>query len=338
MRYKFALAFAAALAAIDGASPANAQTEPVQIKFAIPTPPQSSVSRGLQPWAEEMAKVTDGQVQVQLFLGPTVATIFNAYDRVINGVVDVAFGNFGPLASQFPKTAVVTLPFESRTGMESTLAFWRLYENGTIADEYTKVKPIALLTFPGVYLHGKKPIRNMDDIKGLKIAAQGKVISRALEKLGATPVATAVAEFYPALQRGTIDYAANAWSALPSFKLDEVTSYHLEVPLGADDVYVVMNKDFYAKLPAKAKAAVDKTTGEVMVRRMIGIIDGANAGARGMVAGKPDHTIAQLAPDEEARWAARVAPVIDEWAAETPDGKRVLEAFRAEVKKIRAGM
>ena len=121
MRYSFALAFAAALAAIDGASPANAQTEPVQIKFAIPTPPQSSVSRGLQPWAEEMAKVTDGPLQVQLFLGPTVATIFNAYDRVINGVVDIAFGNFGPLASQFPKTAVVTLPFESRTGKESTL-------------------------------------------------------------------------------------------------------------------------------------------------------------------------------------------------------------------------
>jgi TRAP-type C4-dicarboxylate transport system substrate-binding protein len=247
----------------------------------------------------------------------------------------MAFGNFGPLASQFPKTAVVTLPFESRTGKESTLAFWRLYANGVIADEYTKVNPTALLTFPGVYLHGKKPIKTLDDIKGLKIAAQGKIISRAVENLGAAPIATAVAEFYSALQRGTIDYVATAWSALPSFKLDEVTSYHLEVPLGTDDVYVVMNKDFYARLPAKAKAAVDRTTGEPMVRHMIGVIDGANAFARNMVSGKPEHTVAQLDPTEEARWKAKVAPVIEEWMRQTPDGTRVLAAFRAEVAKIR---
>jgi TRAP-type C4-dicarboxylate transport system substrate-binding protein len=333
MRHAIAIAGIAAATFTAGSSWAQ---DSVQLKFAIPTPPVSSVSRGLQPWSEEVNKASDGQVQVQLFLGPTVATIFNAYDRVINGVIDMAFGNFGPLASQFPKTAVVTLPFETRTGKESTLAFWRLYENGTIADEYAKVKPTALLTFPGVYLHGKKPIRTMDDMKGLKIAAQGKIVTRAIENLGGTPIATAVAEFYSALQRGTIDYCANAWSALPSFKLDEVTAYHLEVPLGNDDVYVVMNKDFYAKLPARAKAAVDKTTGEPMVRKMIGVIDGANAFARNMVSGKPDHTIAQLAPDEEARWKAKVAPVIDDWVKATPDGARVLAAFRAEVAKIRA--
>jgi len=333
MKSPVALALAAALSV---ASAASAQ-EPIQLKFAIPTPPISSVSKGLQPWAEEVNKASDGTVQVQLFLGPTVATIFNAYDRVLNGVVDMAFGNFGPLASQFPKTAVVTLPFESRTGKESTLGFWRIYANGTIADEYVKVKPIALLTFPGVYLHGKRPIRNLEDLKGMKVAAQGRVITRALENLGASPVALTVADLHQALMRGTIEFAGTAWSAIPSFKLDEVTTYHLEVPLGTDDVYVVMNKDFYARLPDKARAAVDKTTGEVMVRNMIGVIDGATNGARSMVAGLAGHTVAQLAPDEEARWAQKVAPVIEEWTNETPDGKRVLAAFRDEVKKIRAG-
>jgi len=119
MKHVLAFGIAVALAA---SGTARAE-DPVQLKFAIPTPPISSVSKGLQPWAEEVKKESGGDVQVQLFLGPTVATIFNAYDRVIDGVVDVAFGNFGPLASQFPKTAVVTLPFESRTGKESSLAF-----------------------------------------------------------------------------------------------------------------------------------------------------------------------------------------------------------------------
>jgi TRAP-type C4-dicarboxylate transport system substrate-binding protein len=333
MKSRFVVAFALVLAAVQAAS-----AEPVQLKFAIPTPPQSPTSMSLQAWADETSKASNGDLQIQTFLGPTVATIFNAYDRVINGVIDMGFGNFGPLATQFPKSAVVTLPFESRTGRESTLGFWRIYANGTIASEYTKVHPIALVTFPGVGLHGKKPVHNLADLKGLKVAAQGRVVTRAVENLGATPIATAVAEFYTALQRGTIDYVATAWTAIPTFKLQEETSFHLEVPLGTDNVYVVMNKDSFERLPEKLRQHIDANAGVPLQERLIKTIDGSTNGARAMVSGMPNHTIAQLPADEEARWAAKVAPVIDEWAAETPDGKRVLEAFRAEVKKIREGM
>ena len=48
----------AALAAIVAAGPALAD-EPIQLKFAIPTPPQSPTSMGLQQWAEETAKASD---------------------------------------------------------------------------------------------------------------------------------------------------------------------------------------------------------------------------------------------------------------------------------------
>jgi len=335
MRYAIAIAIACVALGI-AVGPAHAD-DPVLIKFAIPTPPQSPTSMGLQGWAEETSKASAGALQIQTFLGPTVATIFNAYDRVLNDVVDIGFGNFGPLATQFPKSAVVTLPFESRTGRESTLGFWRLYANGTIASEYSKVHPIALLTFPGVNLHGKKPVHNLAELKGLKVAAQGRVITKAVENLGATPIATAVAEFYTALQRGTIDYVATAWTALPTFKLHEETSYHLEVPLGTDNVYVVMNKASFDRLPQKLKTLIDEKAGIPLQERMIKVIDGSTNGARTMVRGLPGHTIASLAPEEEQRWAALVAPVIDEWARETPDGVRVLAAFRDEVKKIRAG-
>jgi TRAP-type C4-dicarboxylate transport system substrate-binding protein len=332
---KLAIVFAA-LAAAAG-SPNTAQAQPTQIKFAIPTPPQSSVTRGLTPWAEEVSAASNGTLQIQVFPGPGVATIFNAYDRVKNNVVEMAFGNFGPLASQFPKSAVSTLPFESKNGTEASLGFWRLYANGMVADEYTAVKPIALFTFPGVGLHGKKVIKNLADMKGTKISGQGKTITRALELLGASPIALTVADLYSALSRGTVESVATAWSAIQSFKLDEQTSYHLEVPLGADDVYVVMNKDVYAKLPATAKATLDRMSNEILVKRMITIIDQALLSARNATAAMSGHTIAQLPPDEEARWVAQIKPLIDEWTNETPNGKAVLEAFRAEVRKIRAG-
>ena len=39
---------------------------------------------------------------------------------------------------------------------------------------------------------------------------------------------------------------------------------------------------------------------------------------------------------EEARWQKLVAPVAEQWARDTPNGAKVLEAFRAEVKAFEA--
>jgi copper(I)-binding protein len=49
-----------------------------------------------------------------------------------------------------------------------------------------------------------------------------------------------------------------------------------------------------------------------------------------------NQTITTLSPEEEAHWKARAKPVVDAWAAATPDGAKVLAAYRAEIAKIRA--
>jgi hypothetical protein len=57
-----------------------------------------------------------------------------------------------------------------------------------------------------------------------------------------------------------------------------------------------------------------------------------------MVAGMKDHMIIGLDEAETARWKARMQPVVDEWVRSTPDGTRILAAFREELTKFRAGM
>ena len=42
-------------------------------------------------------------------------------------------------------------------------------------------------------------------------------------------------------------------------------------------------------------------------------------------------------PDKEAMWMARIQPVIAAWEKRTPDGARVLAAFRKEVAAISSG-
>jgi len=332
----FACALAAAVAI---ASVPAARAEGPEIKFAWPTPPFGALyQNGFAKWVEDVNREAAGSAEIKVFPGGVIGNFGNVYDRVLNSVADLGFGIHGPISSQFPKTNIVTLPFETKNGEEAGLAIWRLYEKGLIADEYSKIHLLELNVFPNVMIHTKdKAVRTMEDLKGLKISAEGRFISQTVTRLGATPITGNVAELYQSLQRGTIDGIAIAWIALETFKLYEQTHYHVEAPLANDDGFLFMNKDSYAKLPAKMKAAVDKYSGEALVRRIIKVVADATESSRKITMANANQTMINLEPAEEARWRAAVAPVTEEWVKSVPNGAAILAAYREEVKKIRGG-
>src|SRR6185312_11059356 len=202
-------------------------------------------------------------------------------------------------------------------------ALWRLYETGVIADEFTKVKPLGFIVFPPLVLHAKKPIHVLADMKGLKVSVEGRVLSTLMPRLGAAPISLQPGELYQSLQRGLVDAVAQGWPSVPTFHLDEVTNFHLEVLLGNNTGFVFMNKDSYATLPEKGRAAIDKFAGESYVLRLAKADDAMEARGRDATAAMKGQTIASLATEE--------------WVKATPDGARVLAAFRSEVVAIRAG-
>jgi TRAP-type C4-dicarboxylate transport system substrate-binding protein len=257
----------------------------------------------------------------------------------LSGVADMTWAIVGPISAQFPKTNVATLPYETRTTEEAALALWRIYERGMIADEYAKVKLLSVSIFPNVNLHFKdRQVRTLEDMKGLKISAEGRYIGLSIEQFGAAPVTMPVTNLYQSASRGLLDGIAIAWSAITTFKLYEVTNYHLEIPLANDDGFIMMNKKSYEGLPAKARAAIDKHSGEALVRHMIATIHDMTAKARETTKGMAGHTVAQLSPAEEARWRQALAPVTAQWVKDTPNGAAILAAFREEVRKVRTGM
>jgi TRAP-type C4-dicarboxylate transport system substrate-binding protein len=329
-----ALGLVAALPAASGAA------EPIKLKFAYPSAPQGPLpNQGFIPWTEEVNRDSDGTLEVKVFAGPTLGNYGNIYDRLLSGVTEIAWGIIGPISSQFPKTNVVTLPFESRNGREAALALWRLYERGLIAEEWDKVKLLDLSVFPNVLLHSRgRQIKTLADMKGLKVSAEGRYVGLSVQRLGGAPVTMPVTQLYQSIDRGLIDAIAIAWPAIVTFKLNEVTSYHLEIPLANDDGFVAMNKAAYAGLPAKARAAIDKHSGEALVRHMIATIHDMTAKARETTKGMAGQTVAQLSPAEEARWRQTLAPVTAQWVKDTPNGAAILAAFREEIGKIRAGM
>jgi TRAP-type C4-dicarboxylate transport system substrate-binding protein len=316
---------------------APAFADPVQIKFAYPSAPNNALFQAMQGWTDDVNKAADGAIEVKLFPGGVIADNTNMYDRVTGGVADIGFAVFGPVSSVFPKTNVGTLPFEAKDHREDALALWALYEKGVIRDEFTKFHPLAFIVFPGLVIHSKKPIHTLADVKGMKISVEGRVLSEMIPRLGAAPISLTPGELYQSLQRGLVEAVPQGWPSVPTFHLNEVTTFHLEAPLGFNTGYVAMNNDSYAKLPPAGKAAIEKFSHKPFTERLIAADDTMQAIGRDATKTLPGQTIAQLDPAEEARWKEAVAPVTEQWVQATPDGAKVLAAFRAELTAIRGG-
>ena len=317
--------------------PLTAKAEPTLLKFGNAGVPSAlSVSMAQTPFAESVTKDSDGTLEVKLFLGPTLADNNNVIDRLKDGVIEIGTGLVGLYPALFPRTTVAMLPFESTNAHEAGVALMRLAQSGVLDAEMHDYKVLELGLYANMSVHAKKPVNNLADLQGMKVAVMSKTMAQVIEQLGAAPISMQPSEFYSSIQHGVVNAAGIGWPGMPPFKLPEVVQYHLQASLTGEGNFTLMRKATYEKLPAQARAAIDKHAGMPFTLLWAKAIQAQdNQGIEMVKAAK--QPITTLAPEEEARWKARAQPVVDAWVASTPDGAKVLAAYRAEIAKIRAG-
>ena len=333
---KRAITIAAAFAALMAAVPARAD-EPVTLRIALPgtatTMPNWTGLWG--PWIARVEADAAGALKLQPFFGSTLANFGNVYDRVTGGAADIAAAVQGSIGGKFPLSTVVELPSDI-IGKEGAPAFWKLYQEGLLGHEYDAIKPIALFVYPQSFLSAQKPITRLAALKGLRIATLTKVNSRVVEGLGAAPISTSPPDLYEVLARHTAEAAVIGWLGVHEYKLDEVTSYHLAVGLGSGGGMLMMNKDVYAKLPAAAKAAIDKNSGYAASELLGQSLDNIYASSETEVRKRPGHVIAPLAAADKDQYEKQIVQAeIDAWTKNTPNGAAILAAYRDEAMKVR---
>jgi TRAP-type C4-dicarboxylate transport system substrate-binding protein len=116
------------------------------------------------------------------------------------------------------------------------------------------------------------------------------------------------------------------FTGVATFKIDDVAKHHVDVALGADSAVVFMNRRKWDSLPSQAKAAIDKYSYLAFSETLGKAADTEWARSRSTL-----KDVTTLPDAEEARWKKLVAPVAEQWARETPNGAKVLQAFRAEI-------
>jgi TRAP-type C4-dicarboxylate transport system substrate-binding protein len=169
-------------------------------------------------------------------------------------------------------------------------------------------------------LHSTKPVQKLEDFKGMKMRIEGKVEGWTVEELGATGVTMDTLEIYTSLERGLVEGIFFLWEGVLAFGFNEITKYRTECGMFTRGFPTVMNWDTWNSLPADIQEIFNKHSGPEMSAQIGAAFDGANAGAMGAVMGYDKEVgnpgIYILPDDEDARWKAAVAPVIDTWVNE----------------------
>ncbi|HEX4192078.1 MAG TPA: TRAP transporter substrate-binding protein [Stellaceae bacterium] len=328
------IAFALGMAA---APAVNA--DEINLLFGTTLPAQVHLNmRVLHPWAEKINEQGKGIVHIDVRDGESIANLSNFYSRVQDDVIQISWGLQTAIGGKFPRTSVAGLPFEVEKAEIGSVALWRLYKSGLLDAEYDTVQPLYMITFPPSGVHYAKQPKTLENLKGLKIATGSKVTADAIERLGGTPLSMVTSEYYTAVQRGMVDAVLVQWTAFQPFKLQDVTFYHLETKLGGAAGMVFMAKKKYDALPAAVKKILDDNSGEAESRVYGKFWDDVDNEGRDMVKALGDkHQIVQQTPEMAAQWRKAVEPVIGDWIKSTPDGEKVLAAFRDQSAKVKAG-
>jgi TRAP-type C4-dicarboxylate transport system substrate-binding protein len=253
----------------------------------------------------------------------------------VNAVGDLGNGLTGVQRGKFTGSIVVELPGDANS-REASSGLYKIYEAGLTAAEFSDVKLIGLFVYPQSFLNFQKPVTKLDEVKGLKIATVARGDAEIAGRLGAAPVTTTPGELYETMNRRMASGVIIGWLGLVGFKLHETVNYHWMLPTGSGGGFLIMNKDAYAKLPAKARAAVDRNAGYSASRQFGEALDRIYANSEAQVRAMAGHTIASLDAAEKAKFQAVAQPVIDEWVKATPNGAAILAAYRAEVARVRA--
>lgn len=226
-----------------------------------------SQQKVLEPWCQTLAEQSDNRLECQLYpamqLGGSPQQLMQ---QAADGVADIVWTVPGYNAGRFPIIEAFELPFMTYNAEDASRALWEYYE--TFAqDEFASVKPLAFNVHDAGYLHNnRREIKQLKDMRGLKIRAPSRQTNLFMAKMGATPVSLPLPQLADSISKGVVDGYALPWEVVPTLRLHEMTKYHTEMPAGAPAFYstlftIAMNKDSYNKLPADLQKVIDDNSG-----------------------------------------------------------------------------
>ena len=290
---------------------AQDKAQVLELKAANFFPPPSRQSKIVEDFIADLEQRTEGKVKVRYFAGGSLLKATTMMDGIEKGIADIGVSHIEYTAGRMPVMEAAELPLAYPTGWVA---------NQIMGDFYLKFKPKEMDTVhcmwwhanaPSV-LHTTKPVRKLEDLKGLTIRAPG-IIGDVIKALGGTPVPMPAPETYDAMSKGVIQGAFMATEAAKNFRLAEVSKFMTNTWVVGPSYpfYTVINKNAYKKFSPEIRSIFDQLCGEYRERNalMWNAID-----FEGIAAAKANKVeYIDLSKEENQRWEKAVEPVLEDY-------------------------
>ena len=263
------------------------------------------------------------------------------YDQARDGVVDIVWTLPGNTAGRFPRVEVFELPFMMNNAEATSQAYWE-YVQTVAPDEFKETQVIALHVHgPGVIHTAEKAVRNVNDMRGLKVRAPTRQVTKLVGSLGATPVGMPLPQIPDALSKGTIQGCVIPWEVVPSVKVHELTKFHAEFDPAGGALYtttfvMAMNKNKYNGLSPDLKKIIDANSGLATSGWLGKVQQGGDVAGR-KAASDRGNTIFKVSAVEAQEFRRRSRQIEVEWVEDMNkkgfDGRKLLDTARALIDK-----
>ncbi len=231
-----------------------AQAEVIELSLANYMPVMHINSALMGKFCDEVNKKLAGKVKVTQHTGGTLLTAPKMAAGVASGIADIGLAHCSYSRGRFPVMELTELPL----GAPSSFVLTHV-----INDFYNKFKPKEWEAYhplmfsaspPSVIQTVNKPIKTLEDLKGVKIRGTGRS-GDVVKALGATVVPVEMMDMYESLRRGVMEGNMGPFEQLKSFKTGDVLRYHTTSYMAGSGYtfYVIFNKAKWDSLPEEAK-------------------------------------------------------------------------------------
>ncbi|MBN1829460.1 MAG: TRAP transporter substrate-binding protein [Deltaproteobacteria bacterium] len=289
--------------------PVEAKT--IQLNYSIFFPPTHGQAKAGADWAKEIENRTKGMVKITVFPGGSLTKADQCYDGTVSGISDIGMSCFAYSRGRFPLMEALDLPMGYPNGMTATYVandFFKRFQPAELQD----VKVLYIHAHGPGLLHTRKPVRTIEDLKGMKIRSTG-LSAKVAAALGAVPVAMGQPQAYEALQKGVVEGTITPIETLKGWKQAEVVKFTTDCSdIGyTTAMFVVMNKKKWNGLPDDIRKTFESVSAEWMPRHGK-VWDDLDVEGRNFTLSLGNE-ILKLSAQENERWIAAVQPIIEEY-------------------------
>lgn len=234
------------------------------LKLGETHPPDYPTTMGDKKFAELVTERTKGRIKVEVYPSSQLGEEKAVIEQVQLGAVAFTRVSSAPMAEFNKPLGVFSLPYI----FDSTDHMWK-FLNGPdgqkLLDGLQASKFVGLCYYdPGARsFYSTKPIKELADLKGLKIRVQqNKINMDLMQAIGASATPMAYGQVFSALQTGVIDGAENNFPSYLTANHYQVAKYYLVDQHQMVPEVLVMSKVVWDKLSDEDKKIVKEAAAD----------------------------------------------------------------------------